>query len=486
MKKNFLTSAVLLIVMAFGVLPVMAQSHQIEYPTLDPEDEQQVLNICELMKTDPEEADENVMKMVRRSRDKEGITAMGRLFLEKGVYPYAKLCADKVYELDAQYVPGLMLAGDVCIMRKDWGSAGQKFDEALMVDSTLTEPILKNVQVYKNINPIYAKEMLQRLKRMDPSNVEADRQLGDISYSMDEYKDAVAAYGSYYANTQEPDINAVKNYVLSLYATQDFPKALEIANIVLAKEPKDINMRRMKFYNLYETKDYQGAAAAMDYFNAGEYPDTLYNYRDYNYRGLTLEQTKDYGGALEAYNKAIKLNPGAVAVYKSLSSIYGKMGMYDESVTSYKTYVDSLGSRCDLIELFGLGRAYYNAITQGTDSVKKVGYLAEGDKVFAKIMADAPTSTLGPLWRARINNVLNATTPNDSVLAYYGETLKRLEGKDDPSTKAEALNYHAWDALQKDDEANATKYCDEILAIDPTNQMATQIKAYFKAKASLQ
>ena len=55
MKKNFLTSAVLLIVMAFGVLPVMAQSHQIEYPTLDPEDEQQVLNICELMKTDPEE-----------------------------------------------------------------------------------------------------------------------------------------------------------------------------------------------------------------------------------------------------------------------------------------------------------------------------------------------------------------------------------------------------------------------------------------------
>ena len=397
MKKNFLTSAVLLIVMAFGVLPVMAQSHQIEYPTLDPEDEQQVLNICELMKTDPEEADENVMKMVRRSRDKEGITAMGRLFLEKGVYPYAKLCADKVYELDAQYVPGLMLAGDVCIMRKDWGSAGQKFDEALMVDSTLTEPILKNVQVYKNINPIYAKEMLQRLKRMDPSNVEADRQLGDISYSMDEYKDAVAAYGSYYANTQEPDINAVKNYVLSLYATQDFPKALEIANIVLAKEPKDINMRRMKFYNLYETKDYQGAAAAMDYFNAGEYPDTLYNYRDYNYRGLTLEQTKDYGGALEAYNKAIKLNPGAVAVYKSLSSIYGKMGMYDESVTSYKTYVDSLGSRCDLIELFGLGRAYYNAITQGTDSVKKVGYLAEGDKVFAKIMADAPRPRL--LWR---------------------------------------------------------------------------------------
>ncbi len=482
MKKNLFLSVTIMVVMFFGAVAAVAQSGKVEYPTLDPEDQQEALNILELQKTNPEEANDDFMKIVKRSRSKEKVTALGRLFLEKNNYPYAKMCADKAYELDAQYVPGLMLFGDVCIFRKDWGAAGQKFDEALLVDSTLTEAMLKNVSVYKYVNPEVAKEMLQRIKRQDPTNYEADKQLGDICYRLDDYKDAVAAYGAYYAGVPEPDLLASANYVLSLYATQDFPKALEVANAVLAKEPKDINMRRMKFYNLYETKDYAAAAAAMDYFNEGEYPDSLYTYRDYNYRGLTLEQAKDYGGALEAYNKAIELNPSAAAVYKSLSTIYGKMGMYDEAVASYKTYVDSLGTRCDLIELFGLGRAYYSALNQGTDSTKRQTYLAEGDKVFAKISAEAPTSSLGPLWRARINNVLNSRTPNDSVYAYYEETLKRIGDKDDATSKKEALGYLAWYSLQKDDEADAIKHCDALLAIDPNNQMAKQIKAYFTAK----
>ena len=186
MKKIFSAGIALLVLMCFSFIPAMAQSGKVEYPTLDPEDEQQVLNICDLQKTNPEEADDTFLKLVRRSRDKKKVTAMGRLFLEKNIYPYAKMCADKVYELDAQYIPGLMLFGDVCIMRKDWGTAGQKFEEVLMVDSTVTEAILKNVQVYKYVNPIVAKEMLQRLKRQDPSNYTADKELGDICYRLDE------------------------------------------------------------------------------------------------------------------------------------------------------------------------------------------------------------------------------------------------------------------------------------------------------------
>lgn len=486
MKKIFSTGVALLVLMCFSFIPAMAQSGKVEYPTLDPEDEQQVLNICDLQKTNPEEADDTFLKLVRRSRDKKKVTAMGRLFLEKNIYPYAKMCADKVYELDAQYIPGLMLFGDVCIMRKDWGTAGQKFEEVLMVDSTVTEAILKNVQVYKYVNPLVAKEMLQRLKRQDPSNYTADKELGDICYGLDEYKEAAAAYGAYYANAPEADLNAVKNYVLSLYATQDFAKALEVANATLPKDPKDINLRRMKFYNLYETKDYQGASAAMDYFNAGEYPDSLYTYRDYNYRGLTFEQLKDYSGALQAFTKATELNPSAAAVYKSLSNIYSKMGMMDESIKNYQTFIDSLGTRAELTDLFGLGRVYYTGLTKGADSTKAEAYVKEGDKVFAKISADAPTSYLGPLWRARVNNVLNSRVPNDSVYAYYQEAVKRLEGKEDKAAEGEAYSYFAWYALQKDDEANALKYCDLLLALDPTNTMAQQIKKYFEAKARLQ
>ena len=485
MKKSFCLGFAMFVLMCLSIIPAVAQSSKVEAPTLDPEDEQQVLSICDLQKTNPEEADETFLKMLRRARDKEKVTAMGRLFLEKNVYPYAKMCADKAYEIDAQYIPGLMLFGDVCIMRKDWGTAGQKFDEVLMVDSTYTEAILRNVQVYKFVNPIAAKDMLQRLKRLEPNNYEADKQLGDICYGLDDYKEAAAAYAAYYAGVQEPDLNAVENYVLSLYASQDFAKALEVANAALAKDAKNLNLRRMKFYNLYETKDYQGASVAMDYFNPGEYPDSMYTYRDYNYRGLTFEQMKDYSSALQAFTKAIELNPSAAAVYKSLSNIYSKMGMMDEAISNYQTYIDSLGTRAELTDLFGLGRLYYTGLTKGVDSVKAVSYAQEGDKVFAKISVEAPSSYLGPLWRARINNALDSRTPNDSVYAYYQETVKRLEGKDDKAAESEAYSYFAWYALQKDDEANALKYSELLLSLDPANTMAQQIKKYFEAKSRL-
>ena len=64
--------------------------------------------------------------------------------------------------------------------------------------------------------------------------------------------------------------------------------------------------------------------------------------------------------------------------------------------------------------------------------------------------------------------------------------MKRLEGKEDKAAEGEAYSYFAWYALQKEDEANALKYCDLLLALDPTNAMAQQIKKYFEAKARLQ
>ena len=486
MKRRLSAVFAVLVLTCFCFITAVAQSNKVADPTLDPEDEQQVLSICALQKTNPEEADETFLKMIRRSRDKKKVTAMGRLFLDNGVYPYAKMCADKAYELDPQYIPGLMLFGDVCIMRKDWGSAGQKFEEVLLVDSTYTAALMKNVSVYKYVNPIVAKQMLQRVKRQDPDYYEADKDLGDICFSMSDYKDAAVAYGDYYSKAPEADLGAVENYVLALFASQDFAKALEIAVANLPRDEKNITFRRMKFYNLYETKDYEGASEAMDYFNPGKYADSIYTYRDYNYRGLTLEQLKDYGGAMQAFTKALELNPSAATVYKSLSEIYSKMGMTDEAVASYEAYVDTLGTRADMRDLFGLGRMYYTGLRQGTDSVKALIYLAKGDSLFARISTEAPTSHLGPFWRARINNVLNASVPNDSVYAYYQETMTRLEGKEDKSSEIEALSYFAWYALQKDDDANALKYCDELLSRDPENNMALQIKRYFEAKAKLQ
>ena len=45
MKKIFSAGIALLVLMCFSFIPAMAQSGKVEYPTLDPEDEQQVLSV---------------------------------------------------------------------------------------------------------------------------------------------------------------------------------------------------------------------------------------------------------------------------------------------------------------------------------------------------------------------------------------------------------------------------------------------------------
>ena len=79
-----------------------------------------------------------------------------------------------------------------------WGDAGQKFDEVLAIDPTNVPALKRNAFVYKNVNPHVAIDALNKIKEIDPSYTDADRNLGDIYYKLDNYKEAVKYYGAYY------------------------------------------------------------------------------------------------------------------------------------------------------------------------------------------------------------------------------------------------------------------------------------------------
>ncbi len=187
MNKKWIMRVAFFMAFVFSVCSAQAQSSKTAVPPMNDEVRQQITEINQLFKENPEEANEDFLKMIRKMKDKEQLVALGQYLVKEQNYPYAKLCGDKAYEIDATYIPTLMLCGDICIQRKDWGGAGQKFDEALLVDSTLTEAMLKNAQVYKYVNPEVAKQMLHKLKAQDPNFTDADRMLGDIAYFIDEY-----------------------------------------------------------------------------------------------------------------------------------------------------------------------------------------------------------------------------------------------------------------------------------------------------------
>ena len=156
--------------------------------------------IIELNLDDPEGANKVFSKLIKKiSKSKEDLVSVGTYFLQNNNYPAANQCATKLYDLSTEYIPGLMFMGEVCMKRKDWGGAGQKFDEVLLIDSTYVPAIKRNAFVYKNVNPHVAIEMLERIKRIEPENYEADKDLGDIAYKQEQYKTAVGHYDAYYS-----------------------------------------------------------------------------------------------------------------------------------------------------------------------------------------------------------------------------------------------------------------------------------------------
>ena len=180
MKKSLIKKVALSALLLLGAGNVQAQKGY-EVPPLSEELSTMANEVIDLQLSDPDKANKSFTKLMRKiQKDKVGLLSVGQYFLDKNVYPCANQCAKQLYTLDPTYIPGLMFNGEVCMMRKDYGAAGQKFDEVLTVDSTFVPALKRNAFVYKNVNPHVAIEMLQKIKRVEPTNQAADRELGDI------------------------------------------------------------------------------------------------------------------------------------------------------------------------------------------------------------------------------------------------------------------------------------------------------------------
>ena len=116
----------------------------------------------------------------------------------------------------------LMLSGRVCILRKDWGGAGQKFDEVLNYEPDNIEALKLSARVYKYVNPIVAQETLKKILEKEPENLDAHKELGDIAYTNQSFKDAAKAYKTVFDRTKEltlENVPAGVNYLTALMLT---------------------------------------------------------------------------------------------------------------------------------------------------------------------------------------------------------------------------------------------------------------------------
>lgn len=492
MKKTFFRTVVLSAMLCIGAGNVSAQNGY-EVPPMDPELQELANQVVELQISDPEKANKMFEKLKRKvRRDKEGMLSVGQFFLDKNNYPAANMISKELYELAPDYIPGLMFGGEVCMMRKDYGGAGQRFDEVLLQDSTNIAALKRNAFVYKNVNPHVAVEMLERIKRLEPSNFEADKELGDIAYNMSEYKKAVKAYDRYYANSPKDQLNirSCENYLMSLYSIMDIAKVGKIVAEMEALAPKSMMFKRMKFFSAvdnarnsinYET-DMAKAGETMDYIVNKEFHDSLYLYLDYAYAADYKKEMGDIPAAVGFYELALKADSSKLQGYTELAKLYRRNKEFDKAIATYGKFIKMAGDKAKLSDLLGYGQMYMYASQQ--DSLpedQKRKYMADGDAVFQEVLAKEPDAYQAMLFRARIN-IFDGSQPEDKPTELYKEALKMMEGREGAdAARFEACRYLAFRGIKLDLLDEARQYTDIMLQIRPNDSQTKTFDSYLKS-----
>ena len=494
MKKNIFRAFALSALLFLGVSGAQAQQKTYEVPDLTPENKTMADQVISLNMEDPDAANKAFMKLVKKiGKSKEDLVAVGTYFLDNNNYPAAKQCADRVYELAPEYIPGLMFSGEVCMMRKDYGGAGQKFDAVLMVDSNNVAALKRNAFVYKNVNPYVAIEALNKILSIEPNNYSAYKDLGDINYKLDKYKDAVGYYEKYYAavpkDTANLDIRSCENFLQSLYSQADFGRITELTTQLLPLAPKDMVIRRMDFFakvnKIGEAIDYEGAIKAAKeasaYLTSGEYADSTFLSLDYEYVAALAKEENDMPAAIAAYEKALEKDPSKLANYKELAKVYSRNKENDKAIATYKQYMEKKGEQVDLTDYFGLGQEYVKAVHATTDPAKKEEYIAGGMDAYNKVLEKQPDYYKAVMQQAALN-IKDSKVAEEKPKELYEKALSMMpQDESANSSRLLAAQYLAFYASQKEDFDTCRKYVNIMLKADPSSASAKSFDQALKS-----
>lgn len=366
-----------------------------------------------------------------------------------------------------------LFEGDQLLAQDKPGDAAGKYELALHFNPDCLEAYIKYADVYKGVSPALSIEMLQKALTRDPNYLPAYRSLGDIYSLQGMYVKAIDAYKKYMNGELYTTDNLI-HYASALFFNGQYAEAAQIIEQGKAKEPNNFLLKRLSFYNKYETKDYQhGVKESIEFFNA---PDAKIIWQDYLYYGRLLGETEQYDQALEALQKALDLcEPNShPEIYKDIADVSTDKGDYDNAIKAYSKYMEITGTSVETSDFYQLGKYYYTAATK--DSIVDTGYLGKADSLFNIVKERVPNSHLGTLWQARTQALMDPETEQGLAKPYYEACIQILEKTPGKYTKdlSECYRYLGYYYYLKEDMDNSKLYWNKILEIDPANQTALE------------
>jgi tetratricopeptide (TPR) repeat protein len=432
-----------------------------------------------------------------KKKDVEGLTAVGRAYTysTKPNYKKAIEVLNRAKTINPNDALVQLALGDAFYGDKNQNEAYAAYRNAFQLDPTLLRAkvqlgvLLKGAKSYdeaiKSFNEVIA---------LNPNYGPVYRELAETYYKWGrnkpskskEYMQTAIGYYEKYLTLTDYSLNSRMRHADFLVLVKDY-KALEVeANKMIEMDKVNPRIFRYLGYSAYENGNADLAIKSLESFIAN--PDNKVISKDYLYLGtakfkkglsvdgLSIDPTL-YNAGLDDIRKAIAMEPLSIEDINEIGVKMFSQKLYKEAVpvfelgtvnTENKNYIE------DNI-YYGLSIYYSN---NKKDVKPDLIALQKADAAFGNVIVASPTYQDAYLYRGRTNSLMS----NDPMtIKYYEEfvakaTEKGPEELAKPTTMKKIIEAYNTIAASyaNTDKVKAKEYFAKTLALDPTNNYATE------------
>ena len=498
--KKFLFYSIALVCSFFMTIPSVT-AQDLELPVQIPELNEKVRLAAEpalsMMLTNPDKATKAIDKAMKLTKSEKGqMMALAQwLMQQEGGIQGARYVIERLYQNNAEDIDVLLLAGDIYGTMGQWGRAGQKYDQVLGVDANNLYAITQGARIYKNHNPDASLALWEKLLELQPENLLARRNIGDLLYDKNYMGEALENYGIYFDGTPHTKqaINAasMERYLIGLFFAEGQESRLtQVATELFKADPENRVYNRFAFIGSMLT--YDSVPATLErikgyakYVTENKWPDSLYIYQDYFYAYQMSEADGKYEDCVKYLVCAVDKDPSQVGLLKNGAVNMNASGHHTQAAELYAAYCERVGSEATFDDLMNVVVLYRQGATASQDPTEKVALKDKGFAALDKCEAAASAENLYqiPLERARILNVM-AEKDAAQVAAYYEEAISKCTDKAKAGNNlldaAFTLMIHCANSMATTEDQDKTmlemrKYCNMVLDMDPFNDGALEI-----------
>lgn len=409
---------------------------------------------------------------MNRKKTAEQMEAVGHAYLSDTKYLLDAISAlEKGKAVDNGDPEIHLLLGDAYLLQNHGGESVSSYERAAGADPKWAKPLYKIAKVYeRSRNNEFVMDFLTRAIKVDPEYAPAWRELGETYYKKKEAEKAVDAYEKYLSISETPG-DAKYQYAFFLMMAKDYQKATEIFGEVLNDENASATALKFYAFGLMEQNKDEEARRILEQFFQKAKPEEIKS-SDYATYGKLLLKLKKDSLANEIFAKGIDLDTAfqEMEIRELHAETFYKRKKYSDASLAYEDLIkvkEAADQRPSPYDLFYMGYSYYLS-----------DQYQEADSAFTQLSEQQPNSTLGFLWAAKARVQVDSTGDAGLAIPMYEDYIEKAAENPESIEKEKRNLIDAYDYLgqyalhKKDNVAEATKYFQKILELDPANQRA--------------